>query len=81
MFPTDRDVLLDGELLRKLGLNKERMIKKDTLWFWQLLFPIANPAENEIQHDPRLPYYEEVGEFSNLYLVMVKNRGGSRTHA
>ena len=49
-------------------------------FFWQLLFPIANPAENEIQHDPRLPYYEDVGEFSNLYSVMVKNRGGSRTH-
>ena len=43
LFPSDRDILLDPEMLRKLGMSKTRMTGKDAL-FWQLLLPIASPG-------------------------------------
>ena len=43
LFPSDRDVLLNPEMLQKLGISKTQMTGKDAL-FWQLLLPIASPG-------------------------------------
>ena len=43
LFPSNRDILLDSEMLRKLGMSKTRMTGKDAP-FWQLLLPIASPG-------------------------------------
>ena len=72
---------LDAELLRKLGLTRERMLECDALFFYQLLLPIAHPAESGIKDDPRLPYYNIVARNTNLYAIGVKDRGGTRGHS
>ena len=40
-FPKERDGCLDGNLLTKLGLTRDRMIRGDALFFYQLLLPIC----------------------------------------
>ena len=72
---------LDAELLRKLGLTRERMLECDALFFYQLLLPIAHPAESGVKDDPRLPYYDIVARNTNLYAIGVKDRGGTRGHS
>ena len=34
MFPDNRDCILDGALLKQLGLTKKRMDAKDALFFY-----------------------------------------------
>jgi hypothetical protein len=34
---------LDYELLKHMGLTKEKLLKHDAFFFWQLLFPICDP--------------------------------------
>ena len=80
IFPEDRKSKLDGELLKKMGLNRDRMIAKDALFFVQLLFPLSNPKKSGIPDDPRRDYYEEVAKFTNLYAV-GKAEHGLRNHA
>ena len=43
MFPPDRKGRLDKDLLKKMGLTKERMQNGDALFFYQFLFPICHP--------------------------------------
>ena len=67
LFPESRKSSLDGDLLKKLGLSKERMKGTDALFFYQLLLPICDPGRSGIPDDPRKPFYTEVTRFSNLY--------------
>ena len=80
LFPSDRDVLLDAELLRKLGMSRTRLTTKDALFFFQLLCPIASPRDNGIDDDPRMPYYEKIAEWTDRYAVLFRGRGGSQGH-
>ena len=76
MFPTDRKGRLDKDLLKKMGLTKERMQNGDALFFYQLLFPICNPKRSGIEGDPRQPYYLPRSQFTNSYAIDVKQRNG-----
>jgi hypothetical protein len=60
VFPEGREVLLDEEYLKKMGLAKKRMEECDTLFFYQLLGLIGHPAFSGIVNDPRMGYYDEV---------------------
>lgn len=80
LFPEDRDVQLDKDYLRKMGLTKKRMEDCDALFFYQLLLPIVDGTESGIPNDTRLGFYETVARFTNLYAIMAKNRGGTRGH-
>ena len=37
IFPPDKKAKLDAELLKKMGLTRERIVSKDALFFIQLL--------------------------------------------
>ena len=80
LFPEDRDVQLDKDYLRKMGLTKKRMEDCDALFFYQLLLPIVDGTESGIDDDVRLGFYKTVARFTNLYAIMAKNRGGTRGH-
>ena len=80
LFPEDRDVQLDKDYLRKMGLTKKRMEDCDALFFYQLLLPIVDGTESGIDDDVRIGFYETVARFTNLYAIMAKNRGGTRGH-
>ena len=80
MFPDNRDCILDGALLKQLGLTKKRMDAKDALFFYQLLVPFVDPIQSGIEGNPRIGYYEEVSIHTNVYAMGVKNHGGTRGH-
>ena len=80
IFPQEREVQLDANLLKRLGLTKERMLKCDPFFFYQLLLPVIDPAHSGIEDDPRMGYYEEVATHTNLYAVGKKGMGGTRGH-
>ena len=68
-------------MLRKLGMSKTRMTSKYAL-FWQLLFPIASPGQNDIDDDPaRLSTNYWRGLQTRKYAVINRDQGGSRGHA
>jgi len=58
---------LDADLLKKMGLTRERMVAKDALFFIQLLFPLHDPKHSGIEDDPRQNYYEYVAMCTNIY--------------
>ena len=62
LFPPDRQVQLDVNYLKKMGLTKKRMVECDDLFFYQLLLPIVDPVMSGINEDPRMGYYEEVAK-------------------
>ena len=64
-------------MLRKLGMSKTRMTRKNALFFWQLLFPIASPGKNDIDDDPHMPFYKPMSRFTDTYAVINRGRGGS----
>ncbi len=66
LFPADRDVTLDVTFLKKMGLSKQWMEECDTLFFYQLLLPIVDPAMSGINGGTRIGYYEEVARNTNL---------------
>ena len=80
LFPPDRQVHLDINYLKKMGLTRQRMIECDALFFYQLLLPICDPAMSGINEDPRMTYYEKVATNTNMYAYGVKKRGGTRGH-
>jgi hypothetical protein len=80
MFPDSRKGQLDGDLLEKLGLTRERMVKGDALFFHQLLLPMCDPQMSGIVGDARKAFYSKVETFSNLYALQIK-LGGSYGHA
>jgi hypothetical protein len=80
LFPADRDVTLDVTFPKKMGLSKQRMEECNSLFFYQLLLPIVDPAMSGINGDTKIGYYEEVARNTNLYAFVPKNRGGTRGH-
>ena len=81
MFPDSRKGCLDKEILQKFGLTKEKMNMGDALFFFQLLLPICNPKKSGISGDPRIPYYSDVVNHSNLYACSLGLVGGQYSHA
>ena len=71
LFPESRASSLDSDVLLQLGLTKHRISNSkgvpDSLFFYQLLFPMCDPSQSGIEMDPRKPYYTQVTKFSNLY--------------
>jgi hypothetical protein len=80
LFPPDRQVQLDVNYLKKMGLTRKRMLECDALFFYQLLLPIVDPAMSGINDDPCMGYYEEMAKNTNMYAFGKKNRGGTRGH-
>ena len=81
LFPESRKGCLDGELLQQLGLTKEKMQLCDALFFYQLLLPICNPKKSGVPNDPRIPFYSDVVNHSNLYASSLGLVGGQYSHA
>jgi hypothetical protein len=48
LFPPDRQVQLDVNYLKKMGLTRKRMLECDALFFYQFLLPIVDPAMSGI---------------------------------
>jgi len=88
LHPECRKGSLDADLLSKLGLANERMydplhLAPDSLFFYQLLLPIHDIANNGsgIDGDPRRTYYPHVAECTEVYAITdLKLRGSGRGH-
>ena len=88
LFPSCRKGSLDGDVLAMLGLTKERMLNNkdnapDAFFFWQLLFPIHDIANNGsgIDDDPRKGHCPHVTECTEVYAITeLKLRGSGRGH-
>jgi hypothetical protein len=78
-FPDTQKGNLDYDLLKLMGLNKARLEKHDAFFFWQLLFPICNPAKSGIPDNPRMPFYSNVEAWSQKYAAHM-GIGGSYGH-
>ena len=87
MFPPNRHGKLDLTVLKRLGLSKERMLEEDgapdALFFHQLILPIhqIDPKHwtgipSTVKDDPRLPFYNKVSKWSNLYALSKLDLGG-----
>ena len=79
-FPDNRKGRLDYNLLKKMKLTKRRIVEGDALFFLQLLLPIGDPKKSGIEDDPRLPYYSEVGRWTQKYATSI-GLGGSYSHS
>ena len=80
LFPDERIGSLDGDLLKKMGLTKERMKEGDALFFHQLLLPMCRPEKSGINGDPRKGFYEDVENFSNAYAICELKMGTAYGH-
>lgn len=65
LFPKEMEGCLDVNVLKRLGLTKERITCVDALFFYQLLLPICDPSKSGIADDPRIAYYTDVEKFTN----------------
>jgi hypothetical protein len=79
-YPEERKGHLDYGLLKKLGLNKRRIMSGDAFFFYQLLFLLGDPRGNVIDKDtseidPRAPYYSETERFTQKYAAEIGMRG------
>jgi hypothetical protein len=77
--PDDRRGVLDVDLLKKFGINKDT--KDSPLHWYQLLFPICDPAMSGIEDDGRMPFYTHAAACSNIYAYAAKNWGGGYSHS
>jgi hypothetical protein len=66
-FPDSRPGKLDKNLL----LKNSRMEIGDTLFFYQLLLPMCDPAQSGIHGDPHKAFYSKVEGFTNLYAYYI----------
>ena len=80
LFPDERRGCLDAELLKKMGLTKERMEEGDALFFYQLLLPMCNPKYSGIKDDPRQSFYLDVSNQSNRYAIVDRQLDGNYGH-
>ena len=86
MFPACQKGSLNGKLLAKLGLNKERMLDQedcapDALFFYQLLFCIHDKTKHTVQGNPRKPFYPHVVECTEVHAVTdLMTRGSDVGH-
>jgi hypothetical protein len=62
-----------------MGLTKARLEKHDAFFFWQLLFPICDPAKSSITNNPTMPFYSKVDKWSLKYAATM-GIGGSYGH-
>ena len=46
IFPSNRKAQLDGDILKKMGLTKKRMVEGGVLFFYQLLVPMIDPTKS-----------------------------------
>ena len=77
MWPDNRKGSLDVNILKHLGMTKDRMFdpegdnnEPDALFFHQLILPIHSIDNNKVltvERDPRKPFYSNVARWSNLY--------------
>ena len=79
MFPDDRKGKLDADMLKKLGLTKDRMDDGDLLFFLQLLLPVIDPKHSKVAGDQRLPFFTAVQQWSNMYAMQI-GLGGAYGH-
>jgi hypothetical protein len=71
-FPESRSGSLDApDLLKHMGLTKERMQAGDSLFFYQLQLPMCDPKKSGIDSDPQKDFYSKIDKFSNLYAVEI----------
>ena len=66
MKPTSRRGILDIDRLKAHGLTKE-IAWNDPMFFWQLLFPIADPSVSGVANDTRIPYISHATACTNGY--------------
>jgi hypothetical protein len=78
-FPDTQKGNLDYVLLKHMGLTKARLEKHDALFFFQLLFPICDPAKSGITNNPRMPFFSKVENWSQKYAATM-GIGGSYGH-
>jgi hypothetical protein len=64
MKPTSRRGILDIDRLKAHGLTKE-IAWNDPMFFWQLLFPIADPSVSGVANDTRIPYISHATACTN----------------
>ena len=76
--PEPRRGCLDANVLRKHGLTAERM-RRDPLFFYQLLFPFCAPSDSGVAEDHRMPFYSNISVFTNMY-AMWKGAGSGYGH-
>ena len=70
LFPKTRQVCLDAELLKKMGLTQARLANEDAQFFLlQLLLQMCDPAKSGIDGDRRRPYYTEVEAWTQKYAI------------
>jgi len=55
------------------------MDTNDFLFFYQFLLPICDTSKSGIEDDPRLLYYSNVEEWSNIYIFKI-GLGGTYRH-
>lgn len=86
LLPENCRSCLDGALLTKLGLTKERMANNDrtpnALFFHNLILPVHDTSDGgTVEGDPRKPYYPHVATCTELYAITdLKLRGSGRGH-
>lgn len=89
MFPRCRSGSLDQNVLRRLGLTKDRMVESsdgapDALFFYQLILPIHlidKEKNTTIPDDPRQTFYANVSKWTNLYAVGELDLGSGYGHS
>jgi hypothetical protein len=69
MVPEDRLPRLDVEKFKSLGMSRERMVRRDALFFFQLILPIHRIDKTDIVDDGRKDFFAAAASFSNLYAV------------
>ena len=77
--PESRKGCLDAGLLKKHGLTAERM-KRDPLFFLQLLLPICDPSRSGIDNDERIAFFQHARACTNVYALGEKGWGGGTGH-
>ena len=77
LLPGSRSAKLDADVLKKMGLTKDRMVAGDALFFFQLLVPLHDTTKTGINDDPRKSFYTEIADWTNLYALEVKKWGGN----
>jgi len=84
LFPQERRGELDGVLLKKMGLTKNRVKEgdnaPDALFFYQLLLPIHAPEKSGIENDPRKGFYTDVTRHTNCYALGELGLGSDYGH-
>ena len=72
LFPDSQKGRLDYELLKKMGLTKERITKRDALFFKQLNYLMIDPQRSGIENYQHLSYYTSIeNSCQNMPVTLV----------